>query len=144
MSKAASPIFFALIGGVTLAFASVPLLGLTSAIAAPVALLAWFKSHGALWLGLLVWETLVVFGLGVGVGLAAFLTLLWRASPDTRTRTGVATIAALFATTYAIPYLYRYPFASLHGRSVWNAGQALAVALAIGIAVIASRRGVPN
>ena len=142
MSRLASPTVLALLGGVILAFASIPLLGFTSAIAAPTSLFGWLRSHGLQSLGLLLWQATVVFGLGIGVGLAALLTLLWRASPEARVRTGACAVGALLAALYVvIPRLYGHSVGGGHGHQLWSFGAELAVGLSIAAAFLASRRG---
>ncbi len=146
MTRSATAVLLAIVGGAALAFASIPLLGFTVRIVAPANLCAWLNAHGLFSLGYCLWDTFILFGLGIGIGLAALLVVLWRLSPGTCISSGALTIATLVATLYlAVP-----PF--LHGNLAWlvsgrpwsNLSLGLSVLLAAASAFMASRRGVPN
>ena len=60
-------VVIAVLLGIAVAFAFVPLLGISSAVAAPKQVFVWAKSNGLLEPTLFAWETLVVGGLGIAL-----------------------------------------------------------------------------
>jgi len=80
-------IMFAVLLGVCVAFVYVPLLGISSAIAAPKDLFPWAKANGVLEPALLAWYTLVIGGLGMALPVLAAMVVggvclwQWRRSP---------------------------------------------------------------
>ena len=60
--------------GLLVAALSIKTIGITAAISTPTDLAPWFQANAMTELGVLLWESVIVFGLGIG--LLAFVSLL--------------------------------------------------------------------
>lgn len=109
-------------------------LGFSAAIAAPSAYLAWFKAYGGLQLGRMLWDLVVVGGLGLG--LPAFVAALaaFRLGAARVTDWLLFTLAALLFILFFLPWLqegtrFGKALASV-ARPWWGYGVELSLLLA--------------
>jgi hypothetical protein len=130
------PIAVAVLVGVLTAFACVPLLGISSAIAGPAHYFPWAKAHGVLEPALFLWEVVVIGGIGVGAPALVSLVVLVRTFTYARVTLVGAFAAALLCGLYvAVPMAYfETPQLPLN-QPWWAFGKEMALALvAIGVA----------
>jgi hypothetical protein len=96
----------AVVMGAAGAFALVPLLACTSAIAAPHAWFAWSGTHGLTSWSLLTWNTLVVFGLAVALPLTvSWLVLFSRARFAAAASLGCVALGVLLGFYVLVPWM---------------------------------------
>ncbi|NJN05507.1 MAG: hypothetical protein HC814_02675 [Rhodobacteraceae bacterium] len=117
--------------GVALAFAVVPLLGRTTAIASPASYNDVFRAIGSIELANLVWNFAVVGLLGAGIAVfLACLLALWVARTS-RFATIATFVAGFFVGGHVLTPIYfgqaEYITAVLFGRSWWGYGIELSV-----------------
>ena len=119
------------LAGAALAFAVVPLLGRTMAIASPAGYDDLFRSIGSIELANLVWNFAVVglLGAGIAVFLACLVTL--RVAPTSRFATIATFVAGFFLGGHVlVPAYYgqtEHITAMLFGRGWWGYGIELSV-----------------
>lgn len=130
----------AFIVGAALAFAMVPVLARTTAIATPAGLFSWFNGHGLLPLALLSWDAVVVYGLSIALPAAAALLLLYRLFPSHRFVLAACLGGGVLSSLYLLVPLY------FDGTSVspfmlpwWQQGLIVSLLLALGFALGVSR-----
>ena len=130
----------ALVVGATLAFAMVPVIARTAAIAAPAVVFAWFKDRDLLPLALLLWDSLVVYGLSITLPVAVSLVLLFRLFPGNRVALASCVGIGVFSSLHwFVPLYFGQPSASLFILPWWQQGLVASLMLAFGIALGASR-----
>lgn len=125
-----------LLGFVVAAFA-VHALGYTFAIAAPGAYLEWFQSRGWLKAGLLLWDSTVVFGIGLGLPVCIALLASFRLLALSKLLCAGCFLTGLLLTAYVlVPLLHGTPWSDLLVRPWWALGMEVSLALAVLIAVV--------
>ena len=130
----------ALIVGVVLMFAMVPVIARTAAIAAPASFFAWFKGHGLSLLAPLAWETFVVFGLSILLPAVVALLVLFRWLPKHRVAVAAClAIGVLLSQCVLMPLYFRQPFISPLAIPWWQHGLLASLLLAFGVALGLSR-----
>ncbi|MBS0582339.1 MAG: hypothetical protein JSS42_04475 [Proteobacteria bacterium] len=129
-----------LVVGAALAFAMVPVLARTAAIAAPPSLFAWFKGHNLLPLALLSWDTLVVFGLSIALPVAGSLVLLFRLFPTYRSALATCLGVGVLLSAYLFePLYFGQQSISPFAMPWWQQGLVVSLLLAFCIALGVSR-----
>ena len=125
--------------GVLVAFLCVPLLGISSAIAAPRGLFSWAQSVGVLEPALFAWEIAVVGGLGLALPAVAALAVLRFAYPVHRMTAALSCLGGVFLGHCMIVPLVNFesPLYILN-RHWWSFGQELSLAIVLGIMCAAS------
>jgi hypothetical protein len=87
--------------GILVAAISLKSIGMTAALSTPTDFFSWFKANEMKELGILIWELVVVFGMGIGVLTFATLLALFRfALPAT-----LGSVLAFFIGVLAMAYL---------------------------------------
>ena len=130
----------AFIVGVALAFAMVPVLARTTAMAAPAGLFSWFNGHGLLPLALLSWNAVVVYGLSIALPAAIALLLLYRLFPGHRLALAVCLGGGVLLSLYLlVPHYFDGASVSPFMLPWWQQGLVVALLLAFGCAPGVSR-----
>lgn len=122
--------------GAVLAFAMVPVLARTAAIAAPANFFAWFKGHGLLPLALISWDTFVVYGLSIALPTAVVLLLLSHLFPSHHIALGACLGSGVLSSLYLLVPLY-FGAASVSPFILpwWQQGLVASLLLAFGSAL---------
>ena len=130
------------LAGLGIAIVAISPIAVTSAIATPAGFLPWFRAMGAIGVGLFVWNTLVVHGLGVGLLAFFVLFALYRGpvSPTVRSA-GFFVAGSLTAFHLIIPLAYRTPLSLVVTRYWWSYSLELALVLAAALALWVARGG---
>ena len=119
------------IAGAALAFAVVPILGRTMAIASPSGYDDLFRSIGSVALANLAWNFAVVGLLGAGIAVFLACLVALRVSPNARFATVATFVAGFFVGGHVlIPIYYGQAeqiTAALFGRGWWGYGIELSV-----------------
>lgn len=119
------------IAGVAVAFAVVPLLGRTMAIASPDGYEDFFRSIGSVELANLVWSFAVVGLLGAGIAVFLACLVALRVSPTARLATIATFVAGFFVGGHVLVPVYygqaAHITAVLFGRGWWGYGIELSV-----------------
>lgn len=127
--------------GSVVAFAAVPWLARTSAIAGPRSVSGFAVNHGLRPLWLLAWNTFVVYGLGIALPLMLAWWLLMRRVPHDRMMSALAlAIGALVALYVLVPVGFGEALLSPLGLPWWQHGLELSLLLVLGIELVLSRR----
>jgi hypothetical protein len=130
----------AFIAGVAVAFAMVPMLARTMAIAAPAGLFSWFNGHGLLPLALLSWDAVVVYGPSIALPAAVILLLLYRMFSDHRLALTMCLGAGVLSSRYWLaPHYFGGASVSPFMLPWWQQGLVVALVLALGFALGVSR-----
>ncbi len=127
-------IVIAALFGIAVAFAFVPLLGISSAIAAPKELFAWAKSNGLLDPALFAWEALVIGGLGIALPTLAAMVALCAAYPSNRVVLLSALLSGVLAGYYlVVPAAYLEPSLLFINRRWWSFGRELSLVIVVSL-----------
>jgi len=130
----------AFVVGVVLAIAMVKVLARTAAISAPVYFFAWFKAHRLMPLALLAWDTLVVYGLSIGLSGAVVSVMLFRIFPSHRIALALCLCIGVLSSLYwLVPRYLDETSVSLFTLPWWQQGLVASLLLAFGIAFGISR-----
>ena len=135
------PIAVAALLGLLTAFGCMPLMGISSAVPAPIGYFEWARSHGLFKPALFAWNVAVVGGIGVGAPALVSLVVLVRTFAQRHVAiVGVFVAALLFGLYVAVPIAYfespRLPV----NLPWWSFGREMALALvAAGVLAIARR-----
>jgi hypothetical protein len=121
--------------GVLVAFACIPLFGISSAIPAPHWFVASSQPHTYLESQLFLWQAIVVGGIGWGLPMLVGLLLLRATFPEQRVAVAALFIVGVLVGTYImIPLAYFELPAPFQGRHWWSFGKEGSVLLAIAAA----------
>jgi hypothetical protein len=143
MSKSHSsvtPVIVAVMLGAAIAFACVPLYGITSAIPAPAEYFQWARGNGQGALALLGWDTAVVAGLALGIPALIVLVVLCRAFPEQTFGVMLGFVAAIEIGRYVlVPLAYFEPPSFLPDRAWFSYADELVLVIVTGLAWISTR-----
>lgn len=118
-------------------------LGLSAAIGAPSGYFAWFRSHDASHLGLLLWDLVVVGGLGFGLPAYVAALAAFRLGGPTLLRCALFIVTALACGLLLLPWLHDGlswdKVLASASRSWWRYGVELALVLAALAALFSAR-----
>ena len=130
------------LAGLGIAIIAISPIAVTSAVATPAGFLPWFRAMGAIGLGLFVWNSLVVHGLGVDI--LAFFTLfaMYRGpvSPTVRSA-GFFVAGSLTAFHLIMPLAYHTPLSLVFTRYWWSYSLEFVLVVAAAFALLATRGG---
>lgn len=130
----------AFLGGAVLAFAMVPVIARTAAIPAPTDFFAWSKDHGLLPLALISWDSLVTYGLSIGLPMATLLVLFFRFFPGHRIALAAClSIGVLSSLYFLVPLYFGQASVSPFILPWWQQGLVASLLLAFGAALGVSR-----
>jgi hypothetical protein len=131
----------ALFVGTGMLFLLEPLIGYSSAVAAPAGFFDWFRSHLSIELGVLAWDMSVVFGLPVLVPVALVTLLVsWFSKLNSYAVAAIVAVGVLLAVHALMPLYYGSPHVGL--RHWW--ANALEYSILLGAAagaLVSHRRG---
>lgn len=136
---------FCLVLGFVVALIAAFVLPYTSAIAAPGLFFDWFQSMSSLQVGLLLWDLIVVSGLGLG--LPACIALLWAFRLFTISNLACTTffVTGVLLTSYVlVPLLYKTSLSAMFVRPWWAYGMEASLILAAITALALNRWLWPN
>jgi hypothetical protein len=123
--------------GVLLAFACIPLFGISSAIPAPHWFVASSQPNTYLESELFMWQAIVVGGVGWGLPMLVGLLLLRATFPEQPLAVAALFIGGVLVGTYIlIPLAYFDLPTPFHGRHWWSFGKEASVLLAIAAACL--------
>lgn len=129
--------------GFALACVATVTLGFSAAIAAPSTYFAWFKAHGVLPLGRMLWDLVVVGGLGLGLPAFVAASAAMRLGTADLVAGLLFALAALAFSLVLLPWLHEgvrftRALASV-ARPWWSYGVELSLLLATLAALAATR-----
>lgn len=125
--------------GAVLAVAVTWLLAATMAIAAPAGFFAWFKSHGALDLGLAIWTLLVAYLPAMGIPAFMVLSAVFRFGRAT-VASAVSFVAGVLLVMYlAYPLAEGWSFSLAFQRPWWGYGLELSLFAGAAAALLLAR-----
>jgi hypothetical protein len=117
-----------LVIGILVAAISMKSIGVTAALSTPTDFSSWFKANEMMELGILVWELVVVFGMGIGVLTFATLLAVFRFVLPATLGSLLAFFIGVLAMAYLIvPLVNSMPINIFVGRPWYSFGFELAV-----------------
>lgn len=123
--------------GIVIAFVATFVIGYTSAIAAPQ---LWFTWFGSTEVGLFLWDTIVVYGLGVGVPAVLALFIAFRFTIKPTMYSGITfVIGVLLAAYVLLPLVYDTPLSLAYTRPWWGYGFEVSLICAVLAALLLTR-----
>lgn len=127
--------------GLLVAALSIKTIGITAAISTPTDLAPWFQANAMTELGVLLWESVIVFGLGIG--LLAFVSLLatYRFMLPATLGSVLAFFVGVLTMAYlVVPVAYEVPSTLFIARPWYSFGFELAVLISAFAAYLISTR----
>ena len=133
-------VVLALTFGLAVAFVFVPLLGISSAIAAPKPFFDWARSAGVLEPTLFAWQFIVIGGLGMALPALIALIALWGSDNGNRAALLCALFAGILIGRYwVVPAAYHEPPLFLFDRGWWSYGQDVSLVVVAGLGLLFQR-----
>lgn len=135
------PLVLAGVLGVLTAVLFVPLVGLSSAIAAPLGLFRWPMAHGLLEPALFAWHMIVVAGIALAIPMLASMLMLGLVFPTQRLAVLASFVISVFVGRYVIlPLLYLEPVIPAHHVRWSSFSDEAAMAVVVAAMLILFRR----
>ena len=120
---------------------SIKTIGITAAISTPTDLAPWFQANAMTELGVLLWDTFIVFGLGIGLLAFASLLATYRFMLPATLGSVLAFFVGVLTMAYlVVPMLNEVPSTLFIARPWYSFGFELAVLLSAFAAYLISRR----
>ena len=120
---------------------SIKTIGITAAISTPTDLAPWFQANAMTELGALLWDTVIVFGLGIGLLAFASLLATYRFMLPATLGSVLAFFVGVLTMAYlVVPMANEVPSTLFIARPWYSFGFELAVLLSAFAAYLISRR----
>ena len=120
---------------------SIKTIGITAAISTPTDLAPWFQANAMTELGALLWDTVIVFGLGIGLLAFASLLATYRFMLPATLGSVLAFFVGVLTMAYlVVPMVNEVPSTLFIARPWYSFGFELAVLLSAFAAYLISRR----
>ena len=120
---------------------SIKTIGITAAISTPTDLAPWFQANAMTELGALLWDTVIVFGLGIGLLAFASLLATYRFMLPATLGSVLAFFVGVLTMAYlVVPMANSVPSTLFIARPWYSFGFELAVLLSAFAAYLISRR----
>lgn len=127
--------------GLLVAAISIKTIGMTAAISAPTDLSEWFQANAMPELGTLLWDAVIVFGLGIGLLSFASLLATYRLMLPATLGSVVAFFVGVLAMAYlVVPLASAVPSTLFIARPWYSFGFELAVLISAFAAYLISTR----
>jgi len=132
-------VFLAL--GLLVTAISIKTIGITAAISTPPDFAPWFQANAMTKLGALLWDTVIVFGLGIGLLAFASLLATYRFMLPATLGSVLAFFVGVLTMAYlVVPMINEVPSTLLIARPWYSFGFELAVLISAFAAYLISRR----
>ena len=127
--------------GLLVAVISIKTIGMTAALSTPTDLAPWFQANAMTELGALLWDTVIVFGLGIGLLAFASLVTTYRFMLPATLGSVLAFFVGVLTMAYlVVPMINEVPSTLLIARPWYSFGFELAVLLSAFAAYLISTR----
>ena len=127
--------------GLLVAALSIKTIGMTAALSTPTDLAPWFQANAMTELGVLLWETVIVFGLGIGLLAFASLLATYRFMLPATLGSVLAFFFGFLTMAYlVVPMVNEVPSTLFIARPWYSFGFELAVLISAFAAYLISRR----
>ena len=132
-------VFLAL--GLLVTALSIKTIGITAAISTPTDFAPWFQANAMTELGVLLWDTVIVFGLGIGLLAFASLVTTYRFMLPATLGSVLAFFVGVLTMAYlVVPMINEVPSTLLIARPWYSFGFELAVLISAFAAYLISTR----